>query len=55
MAGTSFVPWGGLRDFGLLAKRLSGQEEDLGSRKTTESALGAGRDVRRPPSPGKLP
>lgn len=55
MAGTSFVPWSDLRDFGVLVKQLSGQEEDLGSQKITESALRAGRDVRRPASPGRLP
>lgn len=38
MAGTSLVRWHGLRDFGMLAKGLSGK--DLGSQETTESTQG---------------
>ena len=34
----------GLRDVAVLVQGLSGQEEDLGSQKTTGSALRTGRD-----------
>lgn len=55
MVGTPLVPWSGLRDFTVLGQGLSGKEEDLGSQKTTELALRAGRDPWRSPSPGRLP
>lgn len=34
MGGASLPPWSGLRDFGLLAKGLSGEVEGLGSETT---------------------
>ena len=44
-----------LWDLARLVKGLSGEEEHLGSQRTTESALRAGRALKRSPGPGRLP